>query len=83
MIITVLPPVVQPSLGEIALMQGTADDGYRPEKKIGKLSRSPHIICLNVNLVPWQKTTRGYLDNIFFLFPSKSIQLWWDYLNNF
>ena len=30
MIITVDPPVVQPSLGEIALMQGTADAGYKP-----------------------------------------------------
>ena len=30
--ITVEPPVVQPSLGEIALMQGTADAGYSPEK---------------------------------------------------
>ena len=29
--ITVEPPVVQPSLGEIALMQGTAEAGYRPE----------------------------------------------------
>ena len=28
--ITVEPPVVQPSLGEIALMQGTADAGYKP-----------------------------------------------------
>ena len=33
MIITVDPPVVQPSLGEIALMQGTADAGYKPVKK--------------------------------------------------
>ena len=30
--ITVEPPVVQPSLGEIALMQGTADAGYNPVK---------------------------------------------------
>ena len=29
--ITVEPPVVQPSLGEIALMQGTAEAGYSPE----------------------------------------------------
>ena len=28
--ITVEPPVVQPSLGEIALMQGTAEAGYSP-----------------------------------------------------
>ena len=30
MMMTVLPPVVQPSLGEMALMQGMAAVGYRP-----------------------------------------------------
>ena len=29
-IITVEPPVVQPSLGEIALITGIADVGYKP-----------------------------------------------------
>ena len=33
---TVDPPVVQPSLGEIALMQGTADAGYKPVIRIQK-----------------------------------------------
>ena len=30
MIITVEPPVVHPSLGEIALITGIADVGYKP-----------------------------------------------------
>ena len=30
MMMTVEPPVVQPSDGEMALMHGMADDGYRP-----------------------------------------------------
>ena len=30
MMMTVDPPVVQPSLGLIALMHGMAEDGYRP-----------------------------------------------------
>jgi len=30
MMITVEPPVVQPSLGEMALITGTAEEGYRP-----------------------------------------------------
>ena len=30
MMMTVPPPVVQPSLGEMALMQGMAAAGYRP-----------------------------------------------------
>ena len=30
---TVEPPVVQPSLGEMALMHGTAEAGYRPFKR--------------------------------------------------
>ncbi len=33
MIMTVEPPVVHPSLGEMALIQGTADVGYKPNKK--------------------------------------------------
>ena len=31
---TVEPPVVQPSLGDIALMHGIAADGYRPRKNV-------------------------------------------------
>ena len=30
---TVDPPVVQPSLGEIALITGTAVEGYRPGQR--------------------------------------------------
>ena len=33
MMMTVDPPVVQPSLGEMALMHGTAEAGYRPFKR--------------------------------------------------
>ena len=32
MMMTVEPPVVQPSDGEMALMQGMAEDGYSPGK---------------------------------------------------
>ena len=36
MIITVEPPVVHPSLGEIALITGIADVGYKPGYKAKK-----------------------------------------------
>ena len=57
MIITVLPPVVQPSLGEIALMQGTADDGYRPEK----LGNCQEVLILFALMLIWSpgKRPRG------------------------
>ena len=34
---TVEPPVVQPSLGEIAFIQGTAEAGYTPETGNGNI----------------------------------------------
>ena len=37
MMMTVLPPVVQPSLGEMALMQGMAAVGYRPGYSAAKM----------------------------------------------
>ena len=38
MIITVEPPVVHPSLGEIAFITGIADVGYKPGYKAWKVN---------------------------------------------
>ena len=47
--ITVEPPVVQPSLGEIALMQGTADAGYSPEKYRNNIFHKYSSIKVNIS----------------------------------
>ena len=42
--ITVEPPVVHPSLGEIALITGIADVGYKPGYKAKKKCKFPMIL---------------------------------------
>ena len=57
--ITVEPPVVQPSLGEIALMQGTAEAGYSPEIQneyilLSKYSRNINAFYTISSISTWK-----------------------------